>query len=118
MNKEKDRFDLEQEIMECWRVVDDLRLFYEKEDEMTKDQKMNMLLGMIEMYELKFDRMFRTFEQSIRKGEFLDEKYSSATNSWMSSDDILGRPRTMSSDEYNLNKEYADDLARKFGAVE
>lgn len=70
MNKDKTRFDLEQEIMDVWRVVDDLKLYMEKQDEMTEDQKMNMLIGMVTMYDLKFNVLFDTFEQCLRKKEF------------------------------------------------
>lgn len=67
MKKDKTRFDLEQEIMEAWRVVDDLKLYLDKYEEMTEDQKMNMLIGMVTMYDLKFNVLFDTFEQCLRK---------------------------------------------------
>lgn len=70
MNNESNRFDLEHEIMNCWRVVDDLKMYYDHSDEMTEDQKMNMMLGIITIYELRFDKMFKTFEECIRKKEF------------------------------------------------
>lgn len=80
MNKDKTRFDLEQEIMDVWRVVDDLKLYMEKQDQMTEDQRMNMLIGMITMYDLKFNVLFDTFEQCIRKKEFGDSRWPCCDN--------------------------------------
>ena len=61
-----DRFDLEQEIMNCWNVVEDLKMIYAAEhlydDE---DAMMNALLGLGSLYELKFQKLWDTFEGSI-----------------------------------------------------
>lgn len=68
MNKIPDRFDLEQQIMDCWHVVDDLAILFEnvvENERMTRDQISNVVLGLQEMYQLKFDKLFRTFEQVI-----------------------------------------------------
>ena len=58
-----DRFDLEQEIMNCWNVVEDLKMIYAAEhlydDE---DAMMNALLGLGSLYELKFQKLWNTFE--------------------------------------------------------
>ena len=63
-----DRFDLEQQIMACWNVTSDIETLFEGviESDMTPDQIANILLGMKQLYELKFDKMFRTFEQLIQ----------------------------------------------------
>ena len=63
-----DRFDLEQQIMACWSVNSDIDTLCEGvlESDMTTDQIANTLLGMKQLYELKFDKMFRTFEQLIQ----------------------------------------------------
>lgn len=69
-------FDLEQRIMECWNMVDDINMIYyhlgdnpkfsgmkpEAEDEMS-----NLLLGMHSLYQLKFQRMWDTFEIVCRE---------------------------------------------------
>ena len=64
----RDRFDLEQQIMACWNVISDIDTLCEGvlESDMTTDQIANTLLGMKQLYELKFDKMFRTFEQLIQ----------------------------------------------------
>jgi hypothetical protein len=69
-----DRFDLEQQIMECWNVTTDLRhvceYLLDAPLEPNREDKMaNMLLGMEELYNHKFDKMFKTFEYLIRSGK-------------------------------------------------
>ena len=68
-----DRFDLEQQIMACWNVTSDIDTLCESvcESDMTTDQIANILLGMKQLYELKFDKMFRTFEQLIQDGSIV-----------------------------------------------
>ena len=73
----KTRFDLEQEIMECWNITSDLQDVYryvmEGDSEMNtvqRDKVANLLLGLSELYELKFNKTFRTFEECLDKKEF------------------------------------------------
>jgi hypothetical protein len=70
-----DRFDLEQHIMKCWQITDDLDLIatmisetnMEAEDQ---DKYMNILIGMKELYNARFNAMFKTFEDMIQEGQF------------------------------------------------
>lgn len=66
-----DRFDLEQQIMKCWNVTDDIDTLYEgvmdSNPEMTTDQIANALLGMHQLYELKFNKLFATFEKLVEE---------------------------------------------------
>ena len=64
------RFDLEQQIMECWNVTTDLKRVTEylmdAPLEIGREDKIaNMLIGMEALYEVKFDRCFRTFEKLL-----------------------------------------------------
>lgn len=63
-----DRFDLEQDIMKCWSVVDDIDVLYEyvMERNPTTDQIANALLGLHTLYQMKFEKCFGTFEQLIK----------------------------------------------------
>lgn len=63
------RFDLEQQIMDCWRITDDMKILTEEviEGDFSKDQIANVLIGLEQLYTLKFDKMFRTFEQYIKE---------------------------------------------------
>jgi hypothetical protein len=64
-----DQFDLEQGIMECWNVTSDLDTLFEElveNDDFTKDQASNFVLGLSTIYEAKFNKLFRTFESFLR----------------------------------------------------
>jgi len=64
-------FDLEQQIMECWSVIEDIDTVTEwfMEDPKWKDMDvklqdamMNKYFSIKELYELKFDKLFAKFE--------------------------------------------------------
>lgn len=61
------RFDLEQEILGCWSIIDDLKVLADTWDQLTEDQKQNILLGLMELYELKFNICFNTFEELLQE---------------------------------------------------
>lgn len=65
-----DRFDLEQHLMKCWNVTDDIALLNRSvlEKEMTTDEISNCLMGMQHMYELKFNELFDTFSELVKDG--------------------------------------------------
>jgi len=71
----RDRFDLEQDIMTCWSVVDDIkelsRCMLDRRH-MTKDEVSNYLLGLETIYQVKFERLFETFEILVRQNAFKD----------------------------------------------
>jgi hypothetical protein len=69
--KTKGRFDLEQEILECWEVTNDMNDVYEYVINTSKgiddaDKVANILLGMSQLYDLKFQKLFNTFEELIK----------------------------------------------------
>lgn len=70
----KDRFDLEQDIMRCWGIIEDIEALRENmldgEREMTTDEIDNYLLGLKALYSVKFERLFDTFEDCLQRGEF------------------------------------------------
>ena len=67
MTTKPTRFDVEAQIHACWNVVEDIDILLEGvcDKEMTPDQIANALLGMKEIYALRFDKLFRTFEKTI-----------------------------------------------------
>lgn len=70
MMEEPTRFTLEDQIMECWGVVDDLDMVYSTEALYEdQDRMMNVLLGMQELYKIRFQRLFNTFEHLIHEGK-------------------------------------------------
>lgn len=61
----KNRFDLEQEIMKCWEIVEDLNIIYHAHGD--KDHELaNVLLGLRTLYSLKFERLWDTFEDCVK----------------------------------------------------
>jgi hypothetical protein len=66
LNKTYDRFDLEQGILDCWKVTDDISLLYDNLDSMDDDRRMNYMLGLMEMYTLKFEKVWGIFEQLVQ----------------------------------------------------
>jgi hypothetical protein len=66
---EFNRFDFEQQIMSCWGVTTDLKDLSEEvmEGNLTKDQITNVLMGLEQLYNIRFEKLFRQFEQLIRE---------------------------------------------------
>jgi hypothetical protein len=69
-----DRFDLEQQILDCWKIVDDIKLLDKNVLEgkieggnLTQDEISNYLLGLESIYELKFEQLFDTFGSLIKQ---------------------------------------------------
>lgn len=60
-------FDLEQQIQECWNVTKDIELvtrhLVDKSVGYSDDDVMNKYSAIKELYELKFEQMWATFEQ-------------------------------------------------------
>jgi len=61
-----DRFDLEQQILTCWSMVDDLRQFA------NSDADTEELLALSRVYDRKFDILFDTFSTMVSEGHFAE----------------------------------------------
>ena len=61
--------DLEQQIMDCWSVCEDLKTVYTQlydwEREPTTDEIANALMGMQQLYQWKFEQLFHKYEMVI-----------------------------------------------------
>lgn len=51
------RFDLEQHILNCWNVVDDLKQFGDNSE---------VIQAMEKLYQAKFEKLFECFEEVVR----------------------------------------------------
>ena len=60
-----DRFDFEQEIMECWKITNDLQMYIDQ-DASIEDTKI-----LIDYHERKFDKLWNTFETLIHERKIL-----------------------------------------------
>jgi hypothetical protein len=65
------RFDLEQNILDCWKITDDIELLYKNvmEGDLDKDTVSNVLLGLQAIYGMRFEQMWNTFETVVRNKE-------------------------------------------------
>jgi len=61
--KTRDRFDLEQEILECWKVTNDITMFIEQGSSVEDFKTLS------NYYEKKFDRLWSTFETLTQEGK-------------------------------------------------
>ena len=67
----KTRFDLEQQITQCWNLTDDLdtliESIYDGDKEPTLEEICNALIGMKQLCEMRFHKLFKTFEKHIKE---------------------------------------------------
>ena len=62
--EEHDRYELEQAIMSCWSITDDLHLLADAmESGEHKRMHHEMLLNLSQLYELKFQKLFKEFNK-------------------------------------------------------
>lgn len=125
-------FALEQRIMNCWNVVDDINdvynyigdnEFFTGMDAKHQDKILNLLLGMKELYTVKFENCFADFEAVTRayhlnrKENDPDWKFSEAgewkTSDWPEEDriDTIGRNGN-DGDHYVCEHKEIDKLMR------
>ena len=65
-----DRFDLEQQILNCWNITDDIKMV--TENEMLSGQDLNEYMNALTtMYNVKFNKMFDTFSILIEEGKIV-----------------------------------------------
>jgi hypothetical protein len=74
-----DRFDLEDQIMKCWHVVEDVNDLYEHIGDSSEfaamppkyvDKVMNKLLGVKELYDMRFQKLWDVFEVMLKDRQF------------------------------------------------
>jgi hypothetical protein len=65
--KIKNRFDLEQDILQCWHIVDDIKHLNEMvtDRDASTDDIGNVLLGLQVLYNDRFTQLMDTFEGLI-----------------------------------------------------
>ena len=60
-----DRFDLEQELLECWKITNDITIL-ESMGATTGD-----MVSLATVYEYKFQKLWNTFETMCRERQFV-----------------------------------------------
>jgi len=57
--------------MDCWSVCDDIGTVFKQvgdgDREPTTDETMNVLLGMQQLYQWKFEQLFRAYEMVLQE---------------------------------------------------
>ena len=64
--KTKTRFDMEQEIMQAWQVLDDIKMLSAREGTTKEDWD-----AVGRLYQIRFETLFETFENLIHDGKIL-----------------------------------------------
>lgn len=66
-----DRFDLEQEILDCWKITDDIA--------MMEQQGANVadMVSLACVYEFKFKKLWATFETLVHERQFVKTEQGS-----------------------------------------
>lgn len=64
----KTRFDLEDSIMSCWGIVDDLEIISEQ-TELKSEEYQELIKALRVLYSLKFTELFSIFEDCIDNKE-------------------------------------------------
>jgi hypothetical protein len=62
----KTRFDMEQEIMTAWQVLDDIKMLSAREGTDKEDWD-----AVGRLYQIRFETLFETFENLIHDGKIL-----------------------------------------------
>ncbi len=63
------RFDLEQAIMDCWHIVDDMKILslHVCDHGLDRDKVTNILVGLEQLYQIKFEHLLSLFETYVRE---------------------------------------------------
>jgi hypothetical protein len=62
----KTRFEMEQEIMQAWQVLDDIKMLSAREGTTKEDWD-----AVGRLYQIRFETLFETFENLIHDGKIL-----------------------------------------------
>ena len=77
MTQKYDRFNLEAEIMSVWNTKDDLqsitsRMIDYPDGPMTEDELTNVLIGLIELHDIRCKKLFNVFETMVKERRFTE----------------------------------------------
>lgn len=61
------RFDLEQNILDCWKLVDDLDYVAKAAESGDMDTMLNLIIGLKTLYSYKFETCFENFENVLKE---------------------------------------------------
>ena len=75
MTQKYDRFNLEEQIQNVWQTKDDLnaiteRIYDDPDGPMTEDELTNVLIGLIELHDIRCKKLFNVFETMVKERRF------------------------------------------------
>jgi hypothetical protein len=109
------QFDLEQAILGCWNITSDIDTLFEEiiEGDLTKDQISNVLLGMSQLYEIKFNKTFRTFEEFLKEYYALSKRPVAPVVPEITIEDLIGDQPSVGDQMLveAVRQEYHEELA-------
>jgi hypothetical protein len=70
-----DRFNLEEEIQNCWQTKDDLsaiaeRIIDDEDGPMSEDQLGNLIIGLAELHETRMKKLWKVFDSMVKENGF------------------------------------------------
>lgn len=94
-----DRFDFEQQIQKCWLITDDLYDLSEAviERDLSHDTITNALLGLREVGEIRFNKLWELFEDVhmnlVRENRMLNEECAALRNQLHDAEEPSGKEK-------------------------
>jgi hypothetical protein len=64
-----DRFDLEEQIITCWNILDELKMIVEPMEDNHIDRK--RIEAVIELYDMKFNYLWNIFNELVETKQFM-----------------------------------------------
>ena len=59
-------FDMEQSILQCWEITQDLKLFADEYEHCDKDVH-DKAIALASVYEMRFNRLWKDYEQALKE---------------------------------------------------
>jgi hypothetical protein len=63
-----DRFDLEEQIITCWNILDELKMIVKPMEDNHIDRK--RIEAVIELYDMKFNHLWNIFSELVDSDQF------------------------------------------------
>ncbi len=101
--------DLEEQITACWNILNEIKSLEEAvlETEITKDQASNILLGLKDLYQIKFNKLSMMMNNCIVDSEF----EQLMINCWQIVDDIYLIAESIDDDtEREIKKDHISNI--------
>ena len=62
----KERFVLEERIMDAWHIFDDLKVLRDNADDLSEDEFYTIFNGLLNLGDLKMQMLWKSFEKCVQ----------------------------------------------------